>query len=147
MNLPAVYLTPRISPAWHASGRYDPKSNRIFISGSQFFDHDEDTKRYVILHELGHWFRENNVAKSILTHGWNLSKEGPEESFADMFALFVNNEKDCKKTYPNHFNLLHNLVRPADLAEICAFYLLVLDKLSEKSKGDCRAVRCLVLAL
>lgn len=140
--MPSVFLTPHISPAWHASGRYDPVSNRIFISSSQFFEHDEDTRRYVLLHELGHWFRENHVAKSTIKHGWNLSKEGAEESFADMFALYFNNQRDCKKTYPDHYAFLNGKILGFMMIEIEEFLASVINLLTEKTV--CKDVRCLV---
>jgi hypothetical protein len=143
MKLPAVYLTPHIAPARGAVGRYDPKSDRIFFSTEIYFGLDDDTKRYAILHEIAHWFREKNIRKSLLAKGWSLSENGIEEDFADMFALFFINRKSCKSEYPAHHDFLSSHIDAITFVKVSDFSLEVFEKLQEK--GECKEVRCFVV--
>lgn len=75
-------------------------------------------------------------------HGWELSSEGLEEDFADMFVLYVQNPKDCFEVYPYHHLAMTGFVGELSVNKIQKFAREVLEKIVEKS--ECRNVRCLV---
>jgi hypothetical protein len=140
MKSPEICLTPKILPADHALGRYDPVSDRIFFSSKSFYDFDRETQRYAILHEIGHWFRSQFVRPSSLG-GWDFGFGG-EEGFADIFAMWFLNRDELLRAHRDHH---------AALGKWVAGWESRVEKLADEiragldAKAECGNSLCVVL--
>ena len=142
MRFPEVWLTPVILPAEHALGRYDPVNNRIYFSSREFFNYDSETQYYAILHEIGHWFRENYIDRNVIRFGWNMGTSDGEEGFADVFSMFFLDKNGLRRGHPSHHAVLANALENRE--KIVEEFAGKISR-SLSSKNECSEIRCLVL--
>lgn len=83
----------------------------------KFFDHNISVQKWIIAHELGHWFRENNINLSKII-GWEEGEnfkiyhlQNSEEGFAEAFASFLFDPNDLKNKYPEQFKKIQKYVK------------------------------------
>jgi hypothetical protein len=86
--------------------------------GPKFFKLDSKTKRSVLTHELGHWYRDKFLSLSDIM-GWEpgegfydlFGAGNSEEGFAEAFAVFLINPNEVKKRYPEAYGKLKDWLR------------------------------------
>lgn len=144
IRTPEICLTSKILPADHALGRYDPKSDRIFFSISEFYKYDPDVQRYAVFHEIGHWFRQKRVPLNMIKRGWKLGDLNEEEGFADVFAMFFLNRSGLRRSHFDYERAIDKYMS-GDEGAIERFAEKVLTKLKESEGKSCSDVRCAIL--
>jgi hypothetical protein len=144
IRTPEVCLTSKILPADHALGRYDPKSDRIFFSISEFYRYDADTQRYAVFHEIGHWFRQKRVPLNMIRRGWKFGDLNEEEGFADVFAMYFLNRSGLRRLHFEYEKTIEKYMSGDEVA-IQRFAERVLEKLKESEGKTCFDVRCAIL--
>ena len=83
---------------------------------------DKTTRRYVVLHEIGHWFRVEYVPQK-------LSRAG-EEKFAHEFALAMSKPGILKSTDPVTYERLNALLSGGTRRKLLDFSNKILRKIS-----------------
>ena len=105
----------------------------------KFFDRTKDQKVFILLHELGHWFRQENVELADVMgfepgEGFfDLFGAGnSEEGFADAFATMLYDEGELKKRYPKPYQQLHAWLRGHDVEAMIQWA----NEAAESAAGD-----------
>ena len=101
----------------HSQAQFIELSNRIEFSREECSKLDPEFLRYVIYHEIGHWFRWNHIPQHKIDGnrlpGENfliLDCDNPEEGFADGFAAHFIERDTLARKYPAHNSILNNLI-------------------------------------
>ena len=100
----------------HSQAQYIERSNRIEFSREECSRLDPEYLRYVVYHEIGHWFRWNHV-------GWHeidgrrygeglliLDCTDREEGFADGFAAHFIERHTLVQKHPRHEKALTSMI-------------------------------------
>ena len=99
----------------HSQAQFIERSNRIEFSRKECSRLDPEFLRYVVYHEIGHWFRWNHV-------GWHridgrhdegfliLDCTDPEEGFADGFAAHFIERDTLARKHPAHDIVLNSMI-------------------------------------
>ena len=99
----------------HSQAQFIERSNRIEFSREECSKLDPEFLRYVVYHEIGHWFRWNHV-------GWHridgrhdegfliLDCTDPEEGFADGFAAHFIERDTLARKHPAHDIVLNSMI-------------------------------------
>ena len=97
----------------HSQARFIETSNRIEFSREECSRLDPKFLRYVVYHEIGHWFRWHHIPQHEIDGnrlpGENfliLGCDKPEEGFADGFAAFFLERHVLARKHPFHELLL-----------------------------------------
>lgn len=131
MNFPQTRLVEEIKHEAHPVGRYIDRGRppRIEFSRVECSKLDEDSLRFAVYHEVGHWWRISFVDRSILKeHGYG-DGDAAEERFADAFANFFVEENPDDKLV-KHFGDISLRVHGFE-DQICSFAEQVFDELRE----------------
>ena len=101
----------------HSQAQFIELSNRIEFSREECSKLDPEFLRYVIYHEIGHWFRWNHIPQHKIDGsrlpGENfliLDCDEPEEGFADGFAAFFIERHTLNRKHPFHDILLDKML-------------------------------------
>ena len=95
----------------HAQAQFVEDSNVIEFSREECSRLDPEFLRYVVYHEIGHWFRQNHITPSAIEHRWLiLDCTEPEEGFADGFAAYFIERPTLAKKHPFHDALLDEML-------------------------------------
>jgi hypothetical protein len=101
--------------------------DRVIVS-HKFHQLTPEQRYHVLLHELGHWFRERFVPLADIM-GWEQGDKfydlfaagNSEEGWAEAFAVFASHPQELKARYPTQFAALRALVTDDDVAQVQAF--------------------------
>ena len=99
----------------HSQAQFVERSNRIEFSREECSKLDPEFLRYVVYHEVGHWFRWNHVGWHRIDgqHGEGfliLDCTEPEEGFADGFAAYFIEHDTLARKHPTHDIVLNSLI-------------------------------------
>jgi hypothetical protein len=102
LSFPKTILVPSIAHSERPVGRYMDKARPPYIefSKKECARLDDDTLRFAVYHELGHWFRLTHVPKELLPVFPPLGSEDHEECFADNFAMYFMNHISMTFEHP-----------------------------------------------
>jgi hypothetical protein len=102
--LPLFFVTEKLLPKKRLA-QLDEKArpNVIQLSLPRLLTVGEDERRYVIFHELGHWFRHAYVPSELA---------GNEEGFAHAFGLYFTKKVALKSESPPMWALIDVLSKP-----------------------------------
>ena len=95
----------------HSQARFIEQSNRIEFSREECSKLDPEFLRYVVYHEIGHWYRWNHVTwygECFLI----LDCTDREEGFADGFAAHFIERHTLVQKHPRHEKALASLISP-----------------------------------
>jgi hypothetical protein len=99
----------------HSQAQFIERSNRIEFSREECSKLDPEFLRYVVYHEIGHWFRWNHVGWHRIDgrHGEGfliLDCTDPEEGFADGFAAHFIEHDTLARKHPTHDIVLNSMI-------------------------------------
>ena len=99
----------------HSQAQFIERSNRIEFSREECSRLDPEFLRYVVYHEIGHWFRWNHVGWHRIDgrHGEGfliLDCTDPEEGFADGFAAHFIERDTLARKHPAHDIVLNSMI-------------------------------------
>ena len=99
----------------HSQAQFIERSNRIEFSREECSKLDPEFLRYVVYHEIGHWFRWNHVGWHRIDgrHGEGfliLDCTDPEEGFADGFAAHFIERDTLARKHPAHDIVLNSMI-------------------------------------
>lgn len=90
--------------------------NRILV-GPKFFKHNPQSQRWILIHELGHWFRNKYVSLADIMgfkdgeKFYNLFGTGnSEEGFAEAFVVYIESQSELKSRYPEQYEAMKGYV-------------------------------------
>ena len=99
----------RIRVIRRSSGSYEARTegDSIFLN-DKFFAQEPSAQRFVLLHELGHWFRARYVPLAEIM-GWELGQGfydlfgagNSDEGFAEAVAVHLTNPQELQARYPD----------------------------------------------
>ena len=91
---------------------------------NKFYTYPKPMQKWILAHEFGHWFREENIPLSDIM-GWEegenfqiLSRENSDEGFAEAFAVFFYEPNDLKKRYPEQYSRMKKYVKASLVSKI-----------------------------
>jgi hypothetical protein len=92
------------SAAGHPEARQ--QGNEVWVF-PKFFAQDAGTRRHVLAHELGHWFRQEHVELRDIM-GWEpgegyfdvFGSPNSEEGYAEAFAVYLTQPSELRQRYP-----------------------------------------------
>jgi len=103
----------------------EQRGGKIIIY-DRFFNLPSDGMLHVLLHELGHWFRESSVPINDIV-GWEKGEgffidiQGSytnfEEGFAEAFATYIDDPSWLRSKYPVQFEKLKKLVGASSVSK------------------------------
>lgn len=124
-DFPEISVLPRLPSGHLAVYREHAKPPRIELSKALGLA-DVKTRRYVILHEIGHWFRRAYVPGLYSRHA--------EERFAHSFAAFILAPRAFAQSEPNEYAKMSVLIETSDRVKISRFARTVLSRLQAKQR-------------
>ena len=116
-KLPRVVRSALRGDSGHPEARQTGDKILVF---PKFFDRTKDQKVFILLHELGHWFRQENVELADVM------------GFADAFATMLYDEGELKKRYPKPYQQLHAWLRGHDVEAMIQWA----NEAAESAAGD-----------
>ena len=99
----------------HSQAQFIERSNRIEFSREECSKLNPEFLRYVVYHEIGHWFRWNHVGWHRIDgrHGEGfliLDCTDPEEGFADGLAAYFIEHDTLIRKHPTHAIVLNSMI-------------------------------------
>ena len=114
----------------HSQAQFIERSNRIEFSRKECSRLDPEYLRYVVYHEIGHWFRWNHVGWHRIDgrHGEGfliLDCTDPEEGFADGFAAYFIERSTLIEKHPTHNIVLNSMISGNEerIQDFCEYVL------------------------
>lgn len=117
---PKIALADKV---WHGNlAVYDEHSEpRTITLSTALRQADADTKRYIVFHELGHWFRREHVPGRL--------GRKDEERFAHSFASFMLSPRAFSESEPDEHARMAALVSSGNRKKLSRFASSVLGRL------------------
>jgi len=142
---PNYFLVESISGSHNPVARFvdEATPQRFEFSREECSKMDDDSLRYTILHELGHWFRVNRVElrdieSRIPEEGFLiLGTPNCEEGFADAFAAHFMNDGQLDAHYPRQRAFLAMMIsgREDEIEDRCVRMLELLKEQLRIERG------------
>jgi len=134
---PDVKLVESLKYGSHPQGRFNniARPPRIELSLSGCKDFNEDLLRFIVFHEIGHWYRWSSIALGDIFGSkpeevfFIFGSPNSEEGFADAFASYFLERAEMRKRYPDQLQKLSGWLAGKE-HQIAAFADRTLEALS-----------------